>query len=388
MPTFDMYKRINGFVKTNGIAKKIDGDVIMDATWWDDIQSRMGFLYDWYHDDHKTTLDNLNSPNDSKKVPIDIKYIVSSSQTFNKDAVTYHLQLRPHQKCNVSYYQEFFGKRYGSTFPAGLYIDIPDNRGVFNRWLVVGLANYNDPQFSTYEILRCDYVLDVVIDGVMYKVPVVLRSQNSYNSGLWTDYRITAPEDQQKFIAPLNRITENLFYDQRLIIDGNVLTEPRAWKISKVNRISPNGLTRITLAQDKFDEHRDYIELDESGDVVGKWAGYYDSQIIPEPYSPESVSAEIQYAGVAPQLKVGGSYKKFTAIFDTDADYTHGTWSYEIDGQDASSLVTTLSVVSDDDSQIKIKFIGDDSYIGKILIITYTTNNGLTVSLEVAIVSL
>ena len=32
MPTFDMYKRINGFVKTNGIAKKIDGDVIMDAT--------------------------------------------------------------------------------------------------------------------------------------------------------------------------------------------------------------------------------------------------------------------------------------------------------------------------------------------------------------------
>jgi len=45
----------------------------------------------------------------------------------------------------------------------------------------------------------------------------------------------------------MTRDTETLFYNHRMIIDAKVETEPRAWLISKINRISPNGICRITL---------------------------------------------------------------------------------------------------------------------------------------------
>jgi len=89
--------------------------------------------------------------------------------------------------------------------------------------------------------------------GKKYQCAGVLRSQNSYNSGLWTDYKITTVEDQQKFAVPMTRETETLFYNHRMIVDTKVESEPRVWLISKINRISPNGICRVTLYQDKFD---------------------------------------------------------------------------------------------------------------------------------------
>lgn len=190
MPSFSMYKKIHYSPSTNGEAKKRDADNIMNATWWDDITSRVGYLYDWYHDKNKTRLNDMDPAHDDYKVPIDIKFLTSSSQTYEKDSITYHLQLRPGQKCNVAYYDEFFGSRYDASFPIGLYCDIQDANGVYNRWLVVQKANFNDPQFPTFELLRCDKVIQYIFENVKYNVAGVLRSQNSYNSGLWVDYKI------------------------------------------------------------------------------------------------------------------------------------------------------------------------------------------------------
>lgn len=178
MPSFELYKKMSKG-NTCGESIKIEADQIVNDTWNDDLASRVVYLYDWYHDKYKNQLDNFNSPDDNDKIPIDAKYIVSSSQTFAKDTITYHLQFRPGQQCNVPYYEEFFHRRYDAKFPSGLYVDVPDSEGKYNRWLVVGLANYNDPQFPTYEILRCDYVVQYIHEGIKYNVPVVLRSQNS-----------------------------------------------------------------------------------------------------------------------------------------------------------------------------------------------------------------
>lgn len=65
------------------------------------------------------------------------------------------------------------------------------------------------------------------------------------------------------------RETETLFYNIRMIIDAKVESEPRAWLISKINRISPNGICRVTLTQDIFDQHKDFIEKDGNGNIVG-----------------------------------------------------------------------------------------------------------------------
>ena len=91
-------------------------------------------------------------------------------------------------------------------------------------------------------------------------------------------YKIQSVEDQQKLAVPMTRDTETLFYNVRMLVDTKV-DNPRAWLISKVNRISPNGICRITLAQDIFDQHTDYIEKDKNGDIIGMWANYYKSNI-------------------------------------------------------------------------------------------------------------
>ena len=180
MITLDNYAKILGGKRTIGQVHKDQSDMIMEQTWWNDIAARIGYFYDYAHDTHIKQLNDLHPTEDSYKIPMDIKFIVNSSQTYSKDDVTYHLQLRPSQQSNViPYYKECFENRYAADFPVGLYVDIEDSKGVWNRWLVVATANYNDPQFSTYELLRCDKIVNYIFDGKKYFIPSVCRSQNS-----------------------------------------------------------------------------------------------------------------------------------------------------------------------------------------------------------------
>lgn len=393
MSCFDSYRsRYQG--RTMGQILKEQSDDIMNDTWWNDISSAVGYLYDYYHDSEPSKLRGLNSDRDALKTPIDVKVLKNASQTYEKDQVTTHIQLRPNQTMNVEYYKECFEDRYSSIFPIGLYIDIPDSDGSFNRWLIVEKANnYNVRQFPTFEILPCDKIFQYIVKGVKHQIAGTLRSQNSYNSGLWTDYKFTSPEDQQKFLVPLNRDTEKIFYDLRMIIDAGVLTEPRAWHVSKVNRISPNGIARITLAQDIYDPHRDYIELDEAGNVIGMWADYYDN--FAEPQGPQIVKPEaritgkIIFSGVSSKLKVGGNYKKLSAEFYKDGEKIpplDGTWEFSIDGKLITDEIKILPV-ADNKAQIKVMAPSDASYIGKVMTIVYITEK-LTISLEAEIVAL
>ena len=79
----------------------------------------------------------------------------------------------------VDYYHKDYEERWGATFPCGLYVDIPDYRGVYNRWLVVGLAQSNNAQFPTYEILRVNYLFTWVFERTKYLMAGVQRNQNS-----------------------------------------------------------------------------------------------------------------------------------------------------------------------------------------------------------------
>ena len=179
MPSFDLYKKINDAPTTNGQVRKNMSDQVMDITWWEDIASRAAYLYDFYHDDEPTVLRDLHPDESYEKVPIDIKFVHHTSQTYDKDAVTFHIQLRPFQECNVEYYDEFFGERYGSIWPLGLYCDIPDEKWQYNRWLIVDKANFYGTQFPTYEILPCDKIIQYMFNGYKHQIAGVLRSQNS-----------------------------------------------------------------------------------------------------------------------------------------------------------------------------------------------------------------
>lgn len=164
-----------------GRAKKIQSDNIMLNTWWQDIQSQTAYLYDMFHDvgEEHFKLNDLHPQTDMNKIAIPIKFIRHASQTYAKDPITYWLQLQPGQECNVDYFDEMYGRRYSAIWPVSMYIDIMDESGKYNKWLVVNIANYNQNQFPTFELLRCDYKLQWIYKGKKYECPGVLQSQNS-----------------------------------------------------------------------------------------------------------------------------------------------------------------------------------------------------------------
>ena len=194
----------------------------------------------------------------------------------------------------------------------------------------------------------------------------------------------------------MTRETETLFYNIRMIIDSKVESEPRTWLISKVNRISPTGICRVTLTQDIFDQHKDYIEKDSSETIIGMWADYFNSNIEPipidqnTPLPPSSVTSTITVTG-KPQFRIGGSAKTFTITFKNEegeilSDHDPGVWSFYVGDELLSNNLFDLTLL-DDGVKIKVKFLGDDSYIGKILTVKNTSGE-TTASLDVEILPL
>lgn len=194
----------------------------------------------------------------------------------------------------------------------------------------------------------------------------------------------------------MNSLSEQIFYNQRMIIDNkidvNSGNEPRAWKVSKVNRINSNGVLLVTLAQDKFNAHTDYVEYEDASDpttIIGMWADYYtDDGVVPSDEKPvkEDIHSEVQYVG-KPNIKAGGSYKKFTVIFydgDKVIDHRLGQWTFTIDGVDASSLVQT-DTTDVEQNQIKVRFTGSEDYMGKTLKVEYSSNTGIVSSVDILI---
>lgn len=180
--SFKDFQNIHGAV-IPGRARKMQSDIIMKETWWQDIQAQVAYLYDMFHDvgDEHFKLNDLHPQDDSNKTAIPIKFIRHASQTYKQDPITYWLQLQPEQECNVDYFWDMYTNKYGNTWPVGLYVDIMDESGKYNKWLCVNTANYNQNQFPTFELLRCDYVFQWIHKGHKYECPGVLQSQNSYN---------------------------------------------------------------------------------------------------------------------------------------------------------------------------------------------------------------
>ena len=159
-----------------------------------------------------------------------------------------------------------------------------------------------------------------------------------------------------------------------MIIDNKVLTEPRAWVITKPNRISNKGICGLTFAQDVFDPHRDYIEKDADGNIIGMWADYYTDGVAPEDQTDFSdITCEVSVVGNK-RIKIDGGYKRLSVQFYKNgepSEYKEGDWSYTVDGTDVSLLIEEVTDGLKENER-SIRFIGTDDYIGKILTVKFT----------------
>lgn len=393
MPSLQTARRVanakNNGAKTIGQIYKEESDWAMEQTWDNDIQSKICYIYDFYHDDQPRLAEGMTYEN-TTKTRIDAKFIVKSYQSMDKDQVEYYIQFKPTQKTHFSegdelyYFETDYRKKYHNDNFIGLFIDIPNDENIYEKWMILRTEPAN--QFPKYLILKCNYELMWIENNGTEKIKrrmwSVLKMQSSYNSGLWTDLRFTSQENQDKVWLPLNPITEKIWYTNESSKNMRVLVSSFtdnaiAWQISKVENAQPLGVQKLTLYQDFFDQHRDYIEKDENGNIIGMWASYFDSEIVPTDPSiptthPSSITARISAS--TSTIKVGGSYKNLTINLFNDsneditteyADDAAFTWTCSIDNEDWTDKVTWRSGIKY--NQKKVKFPNDTSVIGKIL---------------------
>ena len=392
MPSLQTARRVanakNNGAKTIGQIYKEQSDDMMNWTWDNDIQSKICYIYDFYHDDQPRLAEGMTYDN-TTKTRIDAKFIVKSYQSMDKDQVDYYIQFKPTQKTHFSegdelyYFETDYRQKYHNDNFIGLFIDIPNDENIYEKWMILRTEPAN--QFPKYLILKCNYELMWIENNGTEKIKrrmwSVLKMQSSYNSGLWTDLRFTSQENQNKVWLPLNPITEKIWYTNESSKNMRVLVSSFtdnaiAWQISKVENAQPLGIQKLTLYQDFFDQHRDYIEKDSDGNIIGMWASYFDSEIAPTDPStpttpPSSITARISAS--TSTIKVGGSYKNLTVNLFNDsneditteyADATF-TWTCSIDNEDWTDKVTWRA--GTEYNQKKVKFPNDASVIGKIL---------------------
>ncbi len=400
MSVYDFYKRkmqvdthsTGKSYPTLGEKLKSEADQLMELTWDNDLAAKTCYIYDHFHDDFFTDEHGITrslaegmSYEHTNKTKIDAKFIIKSYQSMDKDQVEYYLMFRPSQSVRFNesddlyYYEADFRKRYSATFPIGLWVDLPDDRGVYHKWLICR----NEPanQFPKYLILPANYELMWVEKNnekrIKRRMWCILRQQMSYTSGVYVDRVFGHTDNQNKLILPMNSITEKFWYtdddskNMRVIVSA-LMENPTVWKITKCESASPLGLQKLTLYTNFFNEHTDYVNL-ETGEM---YANYFDSEIAPtDPSTPTAPTSSItaRISASTSTIKVGGSYKNLTVnLFnDSNEDITTEyadaafTWTCSIDNEDWTDKVTWRA--GTEYNQKKVKFPNGTSVIGKIL---------------------
>ena len=397
MPSLQTARRVanakNNGAKTIGQIYKEQSDWAMEQTWDNDEQSKLCYIYDWKHDDSPNMNIGMTYEN-TTKTPIDAKILVSKYGSIDKDSPTLQCQFKPSQKEYFTeeddlFYMEEYRKKYQlDDIFVGMYLDVPDKKGVYHRHLIC--MKDVEQNFQKYFLLPCDYLLQWVQTKAdkRYRRSMwcVLKSQSSYNSGIWVDNVTASQQNQELLFIPTNEVSDTIYYvsesdenNQRLIVDvPNYSIEnwtPNTWVVSKVERVNVRGRTKLTLYQKPFNSNTDYIEKDENGIITGLWANYFDGTAPTDPSipttPPSSITARISAS--TSTIKVGGSYKNLTVNLFNDSnedittEYTDATftWTCSVDDEDWTDKVTWRA--GTEYNQKKVKFPNDTSTIGKIL---------------------
>lgn len=439
---FDNFKaRMRSQGSYMGQVLKNQSDVIMDATFKNDVAFRVCYLQDKDTIFPEQTLagykkaravyagkENYDMSELKGFSPVDCKYLVKSYYSISGDTIDYYLQFRPNAHGT------------NPNIRVGAFVFVPDDLGVYNLWLIV--ARDDKPQFPQFYILKCDFIAkwyishdDVVryegvhIDVGTYYSWCVARIQSSYNSGIWTDYTTTSPENQRKLWFPTNSDSQTLIYNEHVTISENPYRRT-SWEVTKYVDSEPRGLVKLTLAQQMeysprdnltwVNTHTDIISNTQHGSNYDFYEPRKNDQLHHSPVDiDESV---ISFSGVKPSLKVGGSYKTFTVNFVKNGQtvQTRPHWSidYIADGKKVCSINFTNSgnsiiphgagiEVSNDrkitygdnfglqytysadaPDCLKIRCLSNVNMIDNKLIITARDNSTLSATLEVEVASL
>lgn len=329
----NFYVRMSRRSKTQAEVYRQNAEIAIDSTFTRDPAYKNVFV--------------THAPSGINRKRYDAKFYIDTRRSIAGDSENYTLMFRPHVRV-----------------PIGSYVDIPDDTGKIQRWLII--LRDDQPQFPVYYILKCNWTLKWFVDGQAYKCLCVQRTQSSYNSGLWTDYMFTSPENQTIMFLPTTPYTQTINYGQRMLINDSGRSVPIAWHVSKIMDTIPVGLTRLTFAQVQADLHDDCGKFGLAGWCVCEDHTSPKSDIcvmckIAEPTyidagieMPEKdiIHGKIVYNGKDNTIRVGGTAKTFSVMFwdDNTQTYINHRPYWKISLMDENVIVCSINVTWDDNS--------------------------------------
>lgn len=187
MLSFDDMKRKYSNTVTIGQQLKTMSDEVMQETFDNDIQTRQCYIYDYYHDDQSEIEYGYNPSLSKTKIPVKLKFIIKTYKSMAKDDPEYHIMFEPDVWNSMSCKPDWFIKNYeklGIKFPIGLYCDIPDDRGIYHRWIIMYHEVAN--QFPKFGVMKCNYLFKWIKNDGSYRykrqIWGIEATQNSYTS--------------------------------------------------------------------------------------------------------------------------------------------------------------------------------------------------------------
>lgn len=178
---------------------------------------------------------------------------------------------------------------------------------------------------------------------------------------------------------PTNSDTLTISYNHRFMITDPRRPIPLVWTVSKIEDSTPFGLTEFKFTQETYSPTLDNKEL--------MLCNYYNSEIIPEIPNVEAElkeTASITYSGLAPTIKVGGSYKTFTPVF-SDESAIVDRWLISDESGDISADTKNYTIEYDGD-KLKLKVSANYYLIDKVLIVQVYGTDGSTAEMKVQVI--
>lgn len=342
-----------------GETMRRQSDMIVNATWLNSVAARR-VQVKWLNrglPPEYTSVDEFEDP-------IDAHFELKSAYSLNSGESPYYLTFRPGEMVRHT------------EIKVGAYVSIPNTDNIPEWWMIVFIED--DNELKKAQILKCNWTFGWVADGKIYRHLGVLRHGSSTREVDENAYT-TVVNGNGMMLMATNFDTQTIRPGQRLLISDEGRTPPLSYSVSTITDTMPVGVTRFVISQGTFDAQHDNAEL--------MLANYYDSNVEPECCDPEEEilsTAAITFNGVTPTVKVGGSYKVFTASF-SDENVTVDKWLVSDENGDISADTSNYTIEYLD-KQMKLKVAPNYALISKVLIVQVIGTDKSTAEVRVEVV--
>lgn len=342
-----------------GETMRRQSDAVVNATWLNSVAARR-VQVKWLNRGLPPEYASVDEFED----PIDAHFELKSAYSLNSGESPYYLTFRPGEMVRHP------------EIKVGAYVSVPNVDNVPEWWIIVFIEDDNELKKSY--IMKCNWVFKWVADGKIYSHLGVLRNGSSTREADENAYT-TMVNGNGVMWTSTNFDTQTIRHGQRLLISDEGRMPPLCYSIGDIIDTRPIGLTKFVLSQGTFDATHDNADL--------MLANYYDSNVEPEESDPDTEilgTAVITYNGTQPTVKVGGSYKVFTASF-SDENVTVDKWLVSDENGDISADTSNYTIEYLD-KQMKLKVAPNYALISKVLIVQVIGSDGSTAEVRVEVV--